>query len=280
MPIAVVTDSGSDFTLDEVRELGIDLVPVWVVIGQQRFRDLYEIDYKRFSELVERSTEPPTTQSPSPEQFAEVFARLTGEGKDVVTVLLSSKISKSYENATEAAKQFGGRVHTFDTRSVAGVERLLVIRALELAREGKTAAQIAQTLDPATTHSAAYFTGPNVGALGRTGRVAQSVVTLSDTLHVSVVLKMDEAGSIVASGQSRDQQQAYEIMVDSTLRALHRAETMRVCITHNGVLDIAREVADMIRKQMKSIGEIPIHEFTPTTGLHLGSGAVGVYAIA
>ncbi|HTU70453.1 MAG TPA: DegV family protein [Candidatus Baltobacteraceae bacterium] len=280
MAVVIVTDSGCDLTLDEARSLGVEIVPVWIVIGDTKYRDCVDLEIARFFALTESSEALPKTESPQVEQFAETFQRLTAAGNSVVAILLSSRISQSVANATTAAAPFGDRVRIVDSLSSAGVEYLLVARALELARGGATAATIADSLDPGKMKSVAFFTGPNVGNLGRTGRVAQSVAALSQTLHVYVVLKMNENGAIVPAGQSRDEPHALEIMVDSALRALRGSREMRFCVSHARAPEAARAAAELLRAREPAASEVPIREYTATIALHQGVGAVGIYGIA
>ena len=64
-------------------------------------------------------------------------------------IVLSSQISKSFEIATEVAKEFGGKVVVVDSRGASGMETLLAYYGLELAKAGATAAEIAKRSIPA-----------------------------------------------------------------------------------------------------------------------------------
>lgn len=280
MAVVMVTDSGSDLSLNEARSLGVEIVPVWIIIGDKKYRDGVEIDAERFYKLVESSDVPPKTESPHVDQFTSAFERLTAQGDSVVAILLSSAISQSVANATEAAAPFGDRVRIVDSLCSGGGEWLLLGRALELARGGACASDIADALQPSKTPTAVFFTGPHVANLGRTGRVAQAVVSLTETLHVNVVLKFNEAGSIVPAGNSRDEDSAREIMVDACLRALRGRRELRFAVGHANAPDAAQTVVNLLHMREPSVGEVAIHEYPPTIATHQGAGAVGIAAIA
>jgi DegV family protein with EDD domain len=279
MAVVIVADSGSDLSPDETQRLGVEIVPVWIVIGDKKYRDGVDLDATRFYELTAKADVAPKTESPHEDQFAPVFARLTDAGHSVVAILLSSAFSQSVANATKAAAAYGDRVRIVDSLSSGGVESLLIERALELARSGSSAAEVADALKPSKTPTASFFTGPHVANLARSGRVAQAVASLSETLHVSVVLKINEAGSIVPSGQSRDEASAREIMVDSCVRALRGGAQRRFGISHARAPEAAAAVLELLRAREPSIGDVAIREYTPTIATHLGPGAVGINGI-
>jgi DegV family protein with EDD domain len=199
--VTVITDTGSDLTGADATRLGIEVVPLWIVLGEDRYRDGIDIDRATFFRRV-GAGEIPTTAPPSPEQFHDVFARVTGAGNDVVAIVLSSGISQTYANALAAAKEFGARVQVVDSLGSAGTETLLALYALELAKRGTSAAEIAKRIDPKALKCATFFAMHDLATLGRSGRLPQAVVALGSLTKVSLVLRYNEEGKIVPAGQS------------------------------------------------------------------------------
>jgi fatty acid-binding protein DegV len=48
MATTIVTDSGCDLSRSEADALGIEIVPVWILFGEERYRDGIDIDRKTF----------------------------------------------------------------------------------------------------------------------------------------------------------------------------------------------------------------------------------------
>jgi DegV family protein with EDD domain len=279
MPVTVVTDSGSDFTDVEATRLGIEVVPLWIVLGEDRYRDGVDIDRATFFRRV-GAGEIPTTAPPSPEQFRDVFARVVSGGNDVVAIVLSSGISQTYANALTAAKEFGGRVQVVDSLGSAGTETLLALYALELAKGGTSASEIAKRIDPKPLKCATYFAMHDLATLGRSGRLPQAVVALGSLTKVSLVLRYNEEGKIVPAGQSFSFDKTCELMVDAVVRAIGHASSARVSFGHVQ----AEEQAATLKKMFQAkLGNSPAQEYTYEASLtiatHQGLGAVGIYAI-
>lgn len=279
MGVTVVTDSGSDLSRAEATRLGIDVVPLWIGLGEDRFRDGVDIDRPTFFRRV-AAGEIPKTEPPSPDEYREVFARAIGSGNDVVTIVLSSGVSQSYANALAGSKEFEGRVHVVDSLGSAGTETLLALYALELAKSGASAAEIAKRIDPKLLKSAIFFAMHDLATLGRSGRLPPAVVALGSLTKVSLVLKYNEAGVIVPAGQSFSFEKTCELMVDAVVRAVGHAPKVRVSFGHVQ----AAEQAESLKKIFQAkLGHPPAQEYTYEASLtiatHQGVGALGIYAI-
>ena len=97
--VTVVTDSAAALPDDLVARLGIRVVPLWLVVGDERHRD----GDIALDELVRRFSEPIATSAPSPGEYATVIAEARGDGP-VVVLTVSARMSSSFDAAVLAAK--------------------------------------------------------------------------------------------------------------------------------------------------------------------------------
>ena len=107
MAIRIVTDSCSDLPAEAARANGITVVPLYVIIGGETYRDGVDMTADGFySRLVELPSLP-TTSQPSVADFQEVYRRLLGEGHQIVSIHVSSKLSGTLNSAAEARESLG-----------------------------------------------------------------------------------------------------------------------------------------------------------------------------
>jgi DegV family protein with EDD domain len=279
MATTIVTDSGCDLSRSEAGGLGIEIVPVWILFGEERYRDGIDIDRKTFFTRM-NAGEIPKTEPATEQEFRETFARIVAAGNEAVVIPLSSQISENYRRACNAAKEFGSKVVVVDSRGASGMEALLVTYAKELADKGATTADIAKRVDPRTLKYAVYFAVPDLTVLGRSGRLPKAVVALGSMLNVSLVLKMNEQGAIGPAGQSFSFDKTVDIMIDAVVRSIERSPTARFALGHI-------EAPDVLAKARKSLeaklGHPPaqelVHEGSLTVAAHMGPGAIGIFAI-
>jgi DegV family protein with EDD domain len=279
MATVIVTDSGGDLTRDEAQRLGVEIVPVWIIFGEERFRDGIDIDRATFFSRM-KAGENPRTEPPTRDQFREVFSKIVNAGNEAVVITLSSQISKAFEIASDAAKEFGSKVIVVDSRGASGLETLLAMYALELANAGASAADVAKKIDPAALKHTVYFAVPDVSMLARSGRLPKAVAALGSMLNVSLVLKMNDEGAIGPAGQSFSFDKTCEIMVDAVVRGIERSPSARIAFGHVQAAD----AAEGLRKQLEAKLGHPaaqeiVHEGTLTIAAHMGPGAIGIFAI-
>ena len=279
MGTVIITDSGSDFTRAEGERLGVEIVPIWITFGDKRYKDGIDIDRETFFKRM-KAGEIPKTEPASAAEYRDVFARLVGAGNDVVMISLSSAISESLAHASEGAKEFGDKVSIIDSKAASGLETLLTLYALELAKSGASAAEIAKRADPRGMKYAVLFAVPDLTQLGRSGRLPKAVVALGSMLNVSLVLKINESGAVAPAGQSFSFDKTCDLMVESLVRAIDRAPNARIAFDH---VQAASTVETMRASLEKKLGHPPkqelIYETSLTLAAHLGIGAVGISAI-
>src|SRR5579864_7011652 len=148
MAVAVVTDSTSDIEPRLASELGITIVPLFVIWGDRSYRDYIDLSRREFYAKLASEPELPKTSQPSAAMFEEAFAAPAAAGKDVVCVVISSKLSGTINAATAAAGRFpNARIVVFDSESVAGGLGMQAKMANDLALAGANLEEIVAALE-------------------------------------------------------------------------------------------------------------------------------------
>lgn len=146
MGVTITSDSACDLFPDLYQQYGIEIVPLYITIGDSAYRDVFEIGPDALFENYARTHTLPKTSAPPPADFFTLFQQQTEKGNDVVHIAMNSKFSSSYQNACIAAKEFDN-VYVIDTRTLSSAEGLLVLRAAELRDAGKSAKEISGQIE-------------------------------------------------------------------------------------------------------------------------------------
>lgn len=280
MAVSLVLDSTADITPDDGRALGVEIVPIIVVVGEQRLRDGIDIERAALYRRMETVKDPPTTEPPTVKSFADAFKRQVDLGNDVVAMTVAAALSGSYANAVEAAKPFGSKVRVVDSKSASALFRLQAMEAIAVARAGGDADAVALAGDRKRLHGQAFFAIPDVSFLGRTGRLARPLVALGGMMGVSLVLRVADDGSIGLAGQSRSFERSQEITVDQVVRALGDEKRVKVTIAHANAPASAATLEALLRSRLRVPAEIATAEVGTVIAVNIGPGAVGICAIA
>jgi len=194
MTVKIVTDSLSDITSDLAGELGITVVPLYVRFGETIYKDRVEITSEEFyRRLVSESTLPSTTQ-PTPNDFIEVYDALAKETDEILVIVVSSKLSGTYQSATQAKElaKVKCRNEVVDSLSVAMGLGLIVIAAVNAVKAGANldeAADLARNAVP-RSHLIAYF--DTLKYLAKGGRIGKASGLLGSLLSVKPILTVKD----------------------------------------------------------------------------------------
>lgn len=141
----IITDSTSDLTLAEAKELGVEMLSLSVNFGAESYLDKREITNEMFYEKLAASKELPTTSLVNPEDFIKVFRKHPDE--EILVLTVSSVLSGTYQSAL-IAKETVGRADIIivDTRAISATLWLMVNIASKLNAQGLPSAKIAEEM--------------------------------------------------------------------------------------------------------------------------------------
>lgn len=194
MAVKIVTDTLSDITSDLAGELGITVVPLYVRFGETVYRDRVEITTEEFyRRLVSEPILPSTTQ-PTPNDFAEVFTKLAKETDEILVIVVSSKLSGTYQSASQAKEMVKGkcRIEIVDSLSVAMGMGLIVINAVNAVKAGANLDEVTQLARRAISRSHVAYLFETLKYLAKGGRIGKASGLLGSLLSVKPILTMRE----------------------------------------------------------------------------------------
>ena len=280
MPVAVITDSTCDLSPAQAAALGVELVPILVRFGAQEYRDGVDLTLADFYKRLDPNGELPTTAPQTPDAFAQVFRKHVQAGKTVVCPVVSSKMSKTYENAAAAAKEFGDKVHVVDSKTLSGGVGLLASGAARLMRSGADAPTIVAALQKwiATQHGYAIY--PDLKFMAKSGRINKAQLVLGTVMHMFPVTRVNAEGVLEGETTVKSWDQAKEMLASIACRKLERPPNSRVFITHTNAPDQAEFVASELRKKLTHpVKELSIYAAGPTIGANVGPGSLGIFML-
>jgi fatty acid kinase fatty acid binding subunit len=195
MAVKIVTDSTSDIPSELAAELGIAVVPLTVLFGHDSFRDRLDISTDEFYRRLTRDDAFPTTTQPAPGAFAEVYDRLLKEHHDILTVVLSGRLSGTYRSAVNAVNMVEGkgRIEVIDSNLTAMSLGLVVIAAARAAQQKTLSlAQLAEMVRSKIARANTIMAFDTLKYLAKGGRVGKAQGLLGSLLAVKPVLTLKD----------------------------------------------------------------------------------------
>src|SRR5665648_878766 len=94
MKIAIVTDSTCDLTEEEIQRYGIEVVPLFIQMGEERLLGGVNITKDEFYTRLPDYDPAPTTATPGPEIFINRYKELADKGyQAILSIHISEALS-------------------------------------------------------------------------------------------------------------------------------------------------------------------------------------------
>ena len=211
MPVKVVTDSVADLPSQVVEELGITVIPLNVRFGEKVYRDGIDLTTEQFYQELTSSKTMPVTSVPSPVTFSTAYDKLAEETDEILAVILSSKLSGTYDVATQSIGLMKRecRVEVIDSEWAVMAQGFLVIAAARAARAGAKLNEIMTIVRrniPRVDMRAAFDT---LEFLRRGGRIGAAQALLGAALKINPIITLKN-GLVEPAGRTRSRAKAIE----------------------------------------------------------------------
>ena len=190
----IVSDGSCDLPEEIVIEKEIGEVHFLVSFdGKEYKKEGVEIRLEDFyGKMVAESNVFPLTAAPSPNDYYEVFKEKAKEGKDILCICISTKLSSSMQSAEIAAKMLAEKypdiqVKIIDSLACTLMQGLYVLEACRLRDLGYTLKDSIERMNQLTDTQRIFFTVGNLEYLGLRldlGYNLVSIMSLSGFLMV------------------------------------------------------------------------------------------------
>lgn len=275
MKIRVITDSAADLPLPCRPE--VTVLPMAVTFGEEQFLDGVDLTHRQFYEkLIEGDVLPATSQI-NPAQFEEAFRQAAEAGETVVAVVVSSKLSGTFQSACIAAEEFPGRVFVVDSENATIGEQILVQRALALMDQGLDAAAVAGRLEEEKKDICLVALLDTLEYLKRGGRISSSAALVGGLLSVKPVVAV-EHGEVVMLGRARGSKNGSNLLVQEIRKTRGVDFERPYLLGYTGLEDslLQKYIADSAALWAEHTDALPVGTVGGTIGAHVGPGAVAV----
>ena len=275
--VKIIADSTSDLPVSVRDRLDIEIVPLYVMLGEQSFRDGVNISQDDIFTHFDKTKQTPTTSAPSVQDFIEVFTPYAREGRDVVFIGISSEMSATCQNAMIAALEFSDiTIRVVDSRNLSSGIGLLAVRAAEMAAEGMSADAIADRITAMTPLVRASFVIDTLTYLYRGGRCSRLQMMGANALSLKPKIVVRD-GHMGPEEKYRGRQvRVAEKYARDVLADLKDIDPARVFVTHPRCDEGIVEAVMKVVRDTGYFREIYDTDAGCVITSHCGPGTIGV----
>ena len=274
MAVRIVTDSTADLPQKFADDLGISVVPLSVIFGDEVFREGIDISHDLFYDKMARGRVMPTTSAPSVGEFLEAYEPVLKESNEIVSLHLSSKLSATYNNAVQAAQILadrGARIEVIDTRVVSLGMTFVVLAAARAASEGSDIDQIRAIVERTIGRIRIYFMLDTLEYLRRGGRIGRGRAFLGAILRVKPLLSLRD-GEVHPEERVRTKAMAMERLYQIAT-SYHNVQEVALGYSTN-----PQDAHDLKVRLAAALPQanILVTRVGPVIGAHAGPGVLGL----
>lgn len=191
-PLAILADSGSDLPQDLIDSLGIDVVPLNIVIGGHSYLDRIELSTKQFFALDGKKS----TAQPSVGVVKLRLEALLQKYEKILIISLASALSGTYQSYQQAIALLHAedRVMLVDSKQNSVALGLIVLHAARAMVAGEPVEKIKSEAEAQADKAHIYVALDKLETMVKSGRVKPNLGQLLEFVSAKPVVTLDEKG--------------------------------------------------------------------------------------
>ena len=289
----VATESNCDMDPVFLKENEVCVIPHYYTVEDEEYGDGKELSVEEFYNAL-REGKNAATMASNPAVILEQFEEYAKQGKDILYISFSSALSCGYNNIFNGAREIMDeypdmKIKVIDTLSASLGEGIMIRKALDMKKQGKTIEETAEWIEQHTKNLNVQFTVDDLNFLYRGGRLSKTSAVLGTVINIKPILYIDKNGKLVALDKVRGRKKSLTTLVDNmeaklgeiyTVPISHgegefKDEQVFVGIVHGDCEKDANSLSDLIKERF-GYTDIEIRPIGPSIGAHSGPGAIGV----
>lgn len=280
--IKIITDSTSDLSDDILKRYDIDVLPLYIHLGENEYKDKLEIKPEDIYFWSDENNSTPKTSAPSIEDAVKAIQPYVEKGDDILMFAISEDMSTTANVMRLAAAELDYEEHVYviDSANLSTGIGHLVIEAAVMVRKKMPVKDIVASIEALKPYVRASFVVDTLTYLHRGGRCSATSALVGGLLKLKP--------RIVVKNGKMDSDKKYRGNINKVIlqyvkdmeHELKHAKRDRVFITHSGC---DKEVVDCVKEYLESLGHfnsIIVTRAGSVISSHCGPGTLGVLFIS
>ena len=271
---AWVTDSTA--YLDEELRNHPDLytIPLTILLDGEEYSDGIDLTSAQLFERLKQLKNPPKTSQPSIGAFQTLYEQLSKNYDQVVSVLLSGKLSGTVSSSEQAAKLVDIPVTTFDSNILTYPMTALLKKGIALLEAGTSLELLIEQLEKIKKTNETYVLVGSLEQLHRSGRMSGVKFFLGSMLNVKPIISIVD-GALSVKEKARSEKKAKEKILDYLRSSYEQHHFNEVYILYGLHEEQASKWEGEIRKEFPEL-RIVCCPLGAVIGVHAGENTLGI----
>jgi len=272
--VGIVTDSTNSLPAELIKEFGIGVAPVHLIIDGKDYRDQVDITPAEFWKIFKNLKKMPTTSAAGPGDFASAFTELAKSTDSIACLVLSKALSATYQAAEQAkdvvkSEQPSINIEIVDSKSSLGALGFVVLEAARAAQAGKSLAEVVKVAQDMVPRVKYFLTPDTLKYLMKIGRAPKTAI-IGELLQVKPIIGMvKDTGVLDNIGKERGKQKALRRMVDLVKEHTDTDKPLHIMVHYSDHFEDGEQVREMLTAKYNCV-EVYTTPFSPVPAAALG----------
>ena len=271
---AWVTDSTAYLDIELQNHPDLYTIPLTVLLDGMEYSDGIDLTPQQLFERLKQLKNPPMTSQPSVGAFQSLYEQLAKDYDQIVTVLLSGKLSGTVSSSEQAAKLVDIPVTTFDSQILTYPMSALLKKGMELLAEGISLDSVIEELEHIRDSNETYVLIGSLEQLHRGGRMSGLQFFLGSMLNVKPIISIVK-GALEVEEKVRGEKKAKEKILDYFRLAYEKYQFKEVYILYGLHEEDAANWRNELKEQFPQV-KIVSCPLGAVIGVHAGENTLGV----
>ncbi|HSB89220.1 MAG TPA: DegV family protein [Anaerolineales bacterium] len=273
--IAIVTDSTCTIPDDLIAKYKIGVAPQVLIWEGKTLYDGVDMTPQQFYEKLAQASQLPTTSQATVASFQKLFAPLVQQGRPIVAILLSSKLSGTVQSALQAKQDFpGAQIEVIDTDTVGMALGWQVLLAARQVEAGASFQDVVAAAREAKKHVGILIVVDTLEFLHRGGRIGGAARLVGTLLNFKPILEVQD-GRVEPLERVRTRAKAMGRMLELVEQRIQGHNNVRISAMHGMAEQDARSILEQAEAHFHPI-ETTLSWATPVLGAHTGPGTLAL----
>lgn len=273
----IITDSGAMYTPEQGKEIGIEVLPLHVVVNKKDYKEYVDIQSDEFLKIVKEG-HTPTSSQPSIGETMDLFEQYPNE--EMLVINMADGLSGTYQS-TVSAKQsvdHSENIHVINSMTLCGPQRYLVQKAVQLREQGFNIENIKKELHKSIAAEKSFLIPQDFGFLKRGGRLTPLAATVGGMLKITPILTMTKDKKRL---EKYAMKKTFKGAIKEIIKAFQEMDVNEdyiIYVTHAGVFEQAQAVKAQIQEIFEKV-KIELYELSPAFITQGGPGCIAIQTI-
>lgn len=279
--LKLFVDSDCDFTIEQAKELGVELILMPYSIGDETIYPYVDgkYDAHEYYDIL-RGGVVPKTSALSPIEYINYFEPVFAAGDDILYVHFSKAMSGTFNSMNLALEELKEKyperkLYTVDTKGISLLGYVVAQEVIKMYKEGKSGEEIQKWGIEGPQNYAIYFYADDLKFFKASGRVSGLAAMMGGILGIHPIIHMNKDGKMDTLTKVKGKKTTLRKIISYMEEKAVDIKKNKVYIAHGDAPQIVEEFINMLTALYGEL-DIEVVSVNPTAGAHCGPDVLGV----